>query len=139
MSINEALLKEIQAKLQENSPLFTSLEINDASLSDQDIRLITLSFPKDSHINRIAIKSHNLTYESYDFFLELIKSHPNITSFYCKLNKPNVSIGMYNEAINRVLAENIAKSEKKKSASANTVNTHITNTNEFNAKRNDIK
>ena len=140
MSISETLLKEIQAKIQENSPSFTNLEIDDSSLSDEDIQLITSSFPKDSHINRISIKSHSLSSKSYDYFLELIKLHPNITSFYCKLNKPNVSIAMFNEAINRVLAGNILNSKKEKSAVADTVNSHITNTSEFNSgRKNEIK
>lgn len=124
MPLNQLLVQQ----LSQNSPdLPSALELDDPTISDDDIAHLAKIFPKNSHIESIHINTHNLTHKSYPIFLELVESNPSITNFNCSLIKPiNLADGMYNQSIRTVLSKNReAKKRKMEAGAANNANTEM--------------
>ena len=109
MPISNVILEQ----LYKNSPSFIQMRLDDLSINDADIELLTAHFPVNSNVREVLILSHSLTANSYPLLLELVKSHPNITSLRFKAIMPlTVTGAMYNRAINEVTRENLTKQQK---------------------------
>jgi len=108
-----ALSESVVTQICGNASDFNALVLDNPTINDQDIVQLSNILPQNSHINEISIKAHNLTHHSYSVLLDLVKSHPHITSFHCSLIKPlNAVSAMYNSAIREILAER--RQEKNK-------------------------